>query len=613
VLAAALARETKRVQLRAGSVVLPLHHPLRVAEEWSVVDNISKGRVGVSFASGWHSNDFIFAPDAYGKHREIMFEHIETVQRLWRGEPFEGPGGGGTPVRVTLFPMPSQHELPIWVTVVNNRETYLRAGAIGAGILTNLMEQTVEELATNLALYRAARQQHGHDPDGGQVTVLMHTFVGDDLATVRQQAQAPFCAYLKNFLGLTRSWVKQQGVAIDLDHISPADLDYILETSYKRYSQSTALIGTPATCAPIVEQLIAVGVTEIACFVDFGVAPHLVARSFEHLDTLRQMFDERALAPVAERSAAADTAAGVQRVDSVGPPAAPASAPTPAADRASAAEPAPVRTLRLTEGQQGFWLFSQLSAQASSASAESMVLRLKGPFQLGAMHAAMQQIIDRHEALRTTIDAGGEFQYVWPPRSIDIPVVDFTELPEGEREASVLQWLTDQKEPAFDLVNGPLWRCYVLRVSEEHHLLVLTIHHLVVDGWSLALICQELSVLYPAACRGVAAGLPSPMQYHEYVEWEEHERTTPARAASETYWREQYADAVPLMDLPADRPRPSVATYRGAREHRRVDDDLYAAMKTLGNQHGSTLYMTMLAVFSVVVERKTGQDDMVIG
>ncbi len=189
VIAAALARETEHVRLRAGSVVLPLHHAVRVAEEWSVVDNLSQGRVGVSFASGWHPDDFVFAPEAYGRHRELMFEKIEEVRQLWRGESIAAHGGAGNEIRVRLFPQPMQRELPIWITVVNNPETYRRAGEIGAGILTNLMGQTIEDLERNVAIYRRALADHGHDPRRGHVTLLIHTFVGSETEEVRERCR----------------------------------------------------------------------------------------------------------------------------------------------------------------------------------------------------------------------------------------------------------------------------------------------------------------------------------------------------------------------------------------------------------------------------------------
>jgi natural product biosynthesis luciferase-like monooxygenase protein len=110
VIAAGLARETERIQIRAGSVVLPLHHPIRVAEEWSVVDNLSQGRVGIAFASGWHPNDFVFAPESYGNHRELMFQEIETVQKLWQGESIPVRVGAGNNINVQIFPLPTQSQ-----------------------------------------------------------------------------------------------------------------------------------------------------------------------------------------------------------------------------------------------------------------------------------------------------------------------------------------------------------------------------------------------------------------------------------------------------------------------------------------------------------------------
>ena len=116
-MAAALARETNRIQIRAGSVALPLHNPIRVAEEWAVVDNLSKGRVGISFASGWHPNDFVLAPNSFHNRRELTSDGIELVRRLWRGESVSMPGVDGQSVEVKLVPMPMQPELPFWLTV----------------------------------------------------------------------------------------------------------------------------------------------------------------------------------------------------------------------------------------------------------------------------------------------------------------------------------------------------------------------------------------------------------------------------------------------------------------------------------------------------------------
>ena len=230
--------------------MLPLHQPVRVAEEWAVVDNLSRGRVGISFASGWHPDDFVFAPEAYGRHRELMFEKIEEVRRLWRGEALGVRGGAGNEISVRLFPQPMQRELPVWITVVNNPETYRRAGEIGAGVLTNLMGQTVEDLARNVALYRRALAEHGHDPARGNVTVCWHTLVGRD-ADACANAPAVPSARLPEVIARPLPEPRQEsGLTIDFERLSEDDMEYLLSSAYERYVQTSALIGTPETCAP---------------------------------------------------------------------------------------------------------------------------------------------------------------------------------------------------------------------------------------------------------------------------------------------------------------------------------------------------------------------------
>src|SRR2546429_3112799 len=137
VTSAAIAATTSRVRIRAGSVVAPLHHPVRIAEEWSVVDNISRGRVGVSFASGWHATDFALNPSAYADRRTLMYERVEQVRALWRGEPIDVVDGMGNPAKVRSYPPPVQAELPVWITSVGDVETFRSAGRIRAGLLTH--------------------------------------------------------------------------------------------------------------------------------------------------------------------------------------------------------------------------------------------------------------------------------------------------------------------------------------------------------------------------------------------------------------------------------------------------------------------------------------------
>src|SRR5262249_46506389 len=149
---AALAAITQRIQIRAGSVVLPLHNVIRVAEEWSVVDNLSGGRTGLAFASGWHADDFVFGPQNYADRRELTFQAIETFLKLWRGEAVTVQSGSGKKIEVRIFPKPRQERPPLWITAAGTPDTFVRAGQIGASVLTHLLGQSVEEVAEKVGL-----------------------------------------------------------------------------------------------------------------------------------------------------------------------------------------------------------------------------------------------------------------------------------------------------------------------------------------------------------------------------------------------------------------------------------------------------------------------------
>jgi iturin family lipopeptide synthetase A len=296
--AAALARETRRIEIRAGSVVVPLHHPIRIAEEWALVDNLSQGRVGIAAASGWHPDDFVLAPDCYKNNRDITFNNLDTIQRLWRGEEVESIGGTGKAFGAKIFPMPKQSTLPIWVTVVKNPDTYMEAGRRGFGILTNMMGQSVQELRSNIALYRQARSEAGFDPATGIVTVLVHAYVTNDAELAQQEAAKPFCGYLSTMTGLLDSLAKNHGKETNFNALSAEDRDYLLNATYKRYLESSALIGSPESCIPVIESLIAAGVNELACFIDFGVDAVRVIESLPYLDKLRSRFSSCAASRV---------------------------------------------------------------------------------------------------------------------------------------------------------------------------------------------------------------------------------------------------------------------------------------------------------------------------
>jgi natural product biosynthesis luciferase-like monooxygenase protein len=282
VLAAALAMVTERVRLRAGSVVLPMHHPVRVAEEWAVVDNLSGGRVDLSLAAGWNPNDFVLAPDNYEQRYDLLFSGMDTIRELWRGGTVTLPGGQGQEVPIRVYPQPRQADLTTWITCSGGRRRFVQAGEHGANVLTALLFQDLTELADKIAAYRAARAQHGHDPAAGHVTLMLHTFVGEEIEQVRRAVRAPFIEYLESSMDLWRN----RGRLADMQ---PQERDELLARAFERYFQTSALFGTPQTCAPFLARLRQAGVNEIACLIDFGVDVDTTMHGLQELDVLRQL------------------------------------------------------------------------------------------------------------------------------------------------------------------------------------------------------------------------------------------------------------------------------------------------------------------------------------
>ena len=276
-----LAETTRRIRIRAGSVVMPLHHPIRVAEEWAVVDNLSDGRVDLSFAIGWNPNDFVIAPHAYKDRKQITYDGIAAVRKLWKGEPVEFENGTGQMIPTRIYPLPRQRELNIWMTCSGGAERFSEAGTHGFNVLTALLFQNVEELTPKIAAYREARAKAGH-AGPGHVTLMLHTFVGETEEQVRAVVREPFKRYLETSVDL---WQVGESRLADMSPRKRADL---LEFAFERYYRKTALMGTPASCAKMVAAARAAGVNEIACLIDFGVDEKETFASLTCLDQLRR-------------------------------------------------------------------------------------------------------------------------------------------------------------------------------------------------------------------------------------------------------------------------------------------------------------------------------------
>jgi natural product biosynthesis luciferase-like monooxygenase protein len=284
---AAVAAVTNNIAVRAGSCVAPLHHPIRIAEEWAMIDNLTNGRTGLGIASGWHPVDFVLRPENRPPHnKQAVLDSIATLRKLWRGETVEFDKGDG-PVPIQTLPRPVSRELPIWLTTAGNPDTWREAGSLGANVLTHLLGQSIAEVAEKIKIYHAALRDAGHDPADFTVTLMLHTFVARDRDHAREVARGPMKSYLMAAAALVKQYAwafpafkRPAGAAnpmdIDLSTLSQDEVDGILDFAFNRYFEDSGLFGTVDDCLNRVEQLKAIGVTEVACLIDYGIATEQV-------------------------------------------------------------------------------------------------------------------------------------------------------------------------------------------------------------------------------------------------------------------------------------------------------------------------------------------------
>jgi natural product biosynthesis luciferase-like monooxygenase protein len=282
VVCSALAAVTNQIRLRAGSVVVPLHHPVRIAEDWSVVDNISGGRVEIAAATGWKADDFVIAPQRYEKRKTEVWDTLDSVRALWRGGKYAGENGKGVAVQVPIFPQPIQPELPVWVTSFGSMRTITGAGGSGFNLLTHLLGQEFDDVEKKVEQYNAYRAR-GEFAEPGKVALMLHTFLGDDVNRVKAIVREPFSSYLRQSADLMIP--PEQRARWDAE--DPALVAELVDLAFDRYFDTASLMGTVESCRPTVERVANIGVTEICCLVDFGVAPDQVMESLEHLTRLK--------------------------------------------------------------------------------------------------------------------------------------------------------------------------------------------------------------------------------------------------------------------------------------------------------------------------------------
>jgi amino acid adenylation domain-containing protein len=271
--------------------------------------------------------------------------------------------------------------------------------------------------------------------------------------------------------------------------------------------------------------------------------------------------------------------------------------------------------LALSYAQERLWFLDQLGL-AGSAYNMPAALWLEGDLDIAALELSVGEVVRRHEALRTRIEAveGQGVQVIDPPGVFRLEVVELFGLGAAEREGQLRRLAREDAEQPFDLAAGPLFRAKVVRLSASEHLALVNMHHIISDGWSIAVFAREIGKLYAAFVTGRPSPLPElPVQYADYAIWQRSWLTGEALAQQVDYWRKQLAGAPVALELPTDRPRPAVQSFAGSSHQFALSSELSTALVALSRREGATLYMVLVAAFSLLLGRYSGQSDIVVG
>ena len=281
--------------------------------------------------------------------------------------------------------------------------------------------------------------------------------------------------------------------------------------------------------------------------------------------------------------------------------------------------------LPLSSAQQRLWILDQFDPGNSVYNVTSL-MRLYGHLNVEALRRTLDEIVSRHESLRTVFpkDEQGPWQRVLPPQPLPLPIHDLSTLAVDAhavaagavdaRETAAFELARADARAPFDLVNGPVFRAMLARIAEDDHVLILSAHHIAVDGWSFGVLYGELTQLYRAFLSGEPSPLPElPIQYADYTLWQLEELGSEGLGKQLEYWQQRFPTAPPVLELPGDRPRPPVQSYRGAILQRTIPAELYETVKRLSRQEGTTAFMTFLAAYQTLLSRYSGQEDIVVG
>ncbi len=265
--------------------------------------------------------------------------------------------------------------------------------------------------------------------------------------------------------------------------------------------------------------------------------------------------------------------------------------------------------------QQRFWVLDQINPGAAVYTMPA-AYKLRGALDPAALEAALDRVVDRHESLRTVFRLEGEapVQVVRAHERMVLPVTDLRARPTAEREEAAAAAYQEMVNRPFDLAKGPLLRASLFRLEESEWILAIVVHHIAADGVSMGLLFAELERCYIALARGETPDLPAlPLQYPDFAVWQRKQAESSRMQRQLAWWRERLAGPLPILDLPADRPRPALQSFRGARRSVAIPVPLAEAIRELGRREGATPFMTFLAVFQVLLHRHAAQDDVIVG
>src|SRR5229473_5526913 len=265
--------------------------------------------------------------------------------------------------------------------------------------------------------------------------------------------------------------------------------------------------------------------------------------------------------------------------------------------------------------QDRLWFLDQLEP-GTAAYNLVRAFRITGPLNVNALTSAIGAVIRRHESLRTIFESvdGEARQVVLSDVDVQVPILNLADLPESEREPEALRIASEEGKKPFDLTRGPLLRTALLQLSRDQYILVLAMHHIITDGWSISILFRELAQCYEAYASGREPQLPElPIQYVEYSQWQREYITGEVLAKQVKYWKNKLADAQTILDLPTDHPRPTTHSWHGATEELILDSNLLTELKAFAQNEGGTLFMVALAAFQALLRRYTMQDSILVG